>query len=663
MSTLFRRPLLGISRAPSRYGLYVAWPPPSSKGIQSCTVARREDGSVGASRPRDGDLDSDPAEYDGEDAVGSDEYVQSQPSTWSDATHADVHASPRVSASSTLADLEAARRNRKSEWKRRQGGQTFLDHLIVTIRGGKGGNGCAAFHREKFKPVGPPSGGNGGRGSDVYILPTPALTTLSSVPRRVHGLPGGAGQGTWQHGRNAEPTVLRVPVGTVVKELAYDDPRRAPDEWEAEDEGLRELVDVDERRAAWRERRWVHYPQSEDDNVERDAFLLAEKALWHEERDRRRARRQRYLAPLHLDLSKVPNEVQASEADVDAPLGLGKKEYLGHLVARGGIGGVGNPNFVSQTCRSPKFATRGQEGVRITLSLELKILADVGLVGMPNAGKSTLLRALTGGRAKTEVASYAFTTLNPVVGVIRVADDGTFEGELRGMKVFEETVIEEMQELEKQFGEHGNPTSESGLTSSASTFTDTVGFTPPLPSEAPDQEPGFPFDILESFRFTIADNPGLIAGASSNVGLGHSFLRSLERSHALVYVVDLAGEAPWDELSALRDELEAYLPGMSDKARMVVANKADLLVPGDGQGEGSEEAVEHAKGKLRRLEEFVKTEMVVLERTQPGEPPRTRTMDVVPVSAKYGQNMKKVVMLMQGYVEEARGARSDALLV
>ncbi|KAI6022088.1 GTPase [Pisolithus marmoratus] len=569
-----------------------------------------------------------------------------------DDTSSDVYTRASSSSTSTLADLETARRNRKSEWKRRQGGQTFLDHLIVTVRGGKGGNGCVAFHREKFKPMGPPSGGNGGRGSDVYILPTPALTTLSSVPRRVHGLPGGAGQGTWQHGRNAEPTVIRVPVGTVVKELGYDDPRRAPDEWEAEDEAFGELNNEDERKAAWRERRWVHYPRWQDENVERDTFKQAERAVWREDKERRWMRRRRYLDPLWLDLSTaVENEADARERDVDAPLGVGKKEYLGHLVARGGAGGSGNPNFVSQTSRSPKFATKGREGERITLSLELKILADVGLVGMPNAGKSTLLRALTGGRAKTEVASYAFTTLNPIVGVIRVADDGTFEGELRGVKVFEETAIEEERESEKQLAEHADPPSFVLDDQERTSHSEPVV----------DQHPGYPFDILESFRFTISDNPGLIAGASSNIGLGHSFLRSLERSHALVYVVDLAGDAPWDELRALRDELEAYLPEMSDKSRLVVANKADLLVPEGREGHYDEEAVENAKAKLRRLEEFVKTEMVILEGggttggiDETGKRRSRRTMDVIPVSAKYGQNLKKVVLSMKGYVEEAR---------
>ncbi|KAG2092781.1 GTP1/OBG domain-containing protein [Suillus cothurnatus] len=446
------------------------------------------------------------------------------------------------------------RRKRKTEWKRRQGGQSFLDNLVINVRGMQRGDGCVAFHREKWKPMGPPSGGSGGRGGDVYILPTPNLTTLSSIPKRVRGAAGGNGQGTWQNGKNAPPTIIKVPLGTVVRELLPGDSRRAKDEWEAEEESLQGL-DPEERRAKLRDDRWVHYPRYADDN--------AEAALYREERARRWARKQRLLSPINLDLDKT-EEVMISD---DAPLGMGQHEWLGHIVARGGNGGLGNPHFLSPISRSPKFATRGHEGERITLYLELKILADIGLVGMPNAGKSTLLRALTGGRAKTS-CWYAFTTLNPIVGVIRVAEDGTFEGAL--------------------------------------------------------QEPGHDFDVHETFRFTVADNPGLISGASENVGLGHSFLRSMERSLALVYVVDLSQPEPWDELRDLKDELEKYQPGMSDKAHMVIANKADLL-----GGEGDPDA------------EYVKTEMIV--KTPDGE----RILDM-------SQNLKKVVVLMQKYVQQAR---------
>lgn len=466
--------------------------------------------------------------------------------------------------------------------------------------------------------MGPPSGGNGGAGSDVHVLPTPSLTSLSSVPRRIRGAPGAPGRGTWQHGRRAAPTVVRVPLGTVVTRLGRADPRRDPDEWEDEDSVLQEFVPGEERRAAWRARRFVHYPQSQEDNIEREAFRLAEKAVWREVQERRAARTQGYDKPLQWDLESTKDEAgeEAEVADVNAPLGLGKREDLGPMVARGGSGGIGNPNFVSQTCRSPKFATRGQEGEWVTLELELKILADVALVGFPNAGKSTLLRALTGGRARTTVASYAFTTLNPIVGVVRVADDGTFEGELRGVSVYEETAIEERRAAEDQ-----------------PSFS-VLGA-------------GHAFDARETFRFTITDNPGLVAGASDDVGLGHTFLRALERTHALVYVVDLAGPAPWEELRTLREELEAYMPGMSGRARMVLANKADLLV-GEGEEE-HEKAVEGARRKLGRLEEFVKTEMRGDEDEE-----KLCVMDVVPVSAKFGQNLKKVVMLMRGYVEQAR---------
>jgi len=293
------------------------------------------------------------------------------------------------------------------------------------------------------------------------------------------------------------------------------------------------------------------------------------------------------------------------------------------------LGGLGNPHFVSTDNRSPKFATRGLEGERLTLSLELKLLADVGLVGMPNAGKSTLLRALTGGRAKSEVASYAFTTLNPVVGIVRVAEDGTFEGSIAGPSVYDETLTEERQERERM---------ESGAYATALTRNQTSG-EGPEDSDIPTR-PGHHFDLFEKFRFTIADNPGLIERASENVGLGHAFLRSMERSHVLVYVVDLSAEAPWEELGILREELEKYQPGMSEKGCIVVANKADLLA-----SDGNPVEIAKAKAKLKELENYANTKMVL----QDG-----RRLEVIAIAAKFSQNLAKVVALMQKYVQEAR---------
>ncbi|KAH9987749.1 hypothetical protein BJV74DRAFT_978675 [Russula compacta] len=532
-------------------------------------------------------------------------------------------------------ERDALFRRRKTEWKRRQGGETFLDHLIVHVRAGRGGDGCVAFHREKFKPHGPPSGGNGGRGGDVYILPDPHLTTLSFVPSRVRGNAGGQGMGTWQHGRVGAPVILRVPLGTVVRELPRGDPRRAQDEWEAEEEVYAELDSSEERQQRWRERRWVHYPTYEDDNTSRSAFHQAERDLWRAECSMRAAASRRHrcdddAVPLMLDLDRMPPLEAAALASPDAPLGLPRVRQLGTLVASGGAPGYGNPHFQSTTNPSPKFATRGYQGERVTLELELKLLADVGLVGAPNAGKSTLLRALTAGRARSTVAAYAFTTLNPVVGVVRLAEDGSFvgaagaAGEDGAGAVYDETVVEKRRERElMESGAYAESPTRNQGSSLARRDGDAQG------------------PVVEAFRFTIADNPGLIEDASNDVGLGHSFLRSMERSLALVYVVDLSGAAPWDELRMLREELEKYKRGMSGQARMVLANKADLLA-----SDGDPEEVRLAREKLARLEKFVREEM-----DREG-----RVLDVVPTSAKYSQNLRGVVRKLRAYVEEARSA-------
>jgi len=402
----------------------------------------------------------------------------------------------------------------------------------------------------------------------------------------------------------------------VVRELPRDDPRRTQDEWEAEEEVYAHL-DREERRKLWQERRWVHYPTYEDDNTARSAFKQAERDIWRAERGMRSARkRQRDATHLLIDLDHIPPEATAAARAPDAPLGLPRVRQLGTLIASGGAAGYGNPHFLSTTNPSPKFATRGYEGERVTLELELKLLADIGLVGAPNAGKSTLLRALTAGRARSTVAGYAFTTLNPVVGVVRVAEDGSIfggEDEAHGA-VYGETVVEKQREKELM---------ESG------TFAD-------IPTRNRVRE-----DAHEAFRFTIADNPGHIEDASDNVGLGHSFLRSMERSLALIYVVDLSGPTPWDELRMLREELEKYKTGMSNQARMVIANKADLLA-----AEGDPEEVRLAQAKLAGLEKFVRDEMVHGD----------RVLDVVPTSGKYSQNLRSVVRKLRTYVEEARSA-------
>ncbi len=172
------------------------------------------------------------------------------------------------------------------------------------------------------------------------------------------------------------------------------------------------------------------------------------------------------------------------------------------VLARGGRGGRGNPRFATQTNRAPREWEPGEPGEMREVVLELKTIADVGLVGYPNAGKSTLLRTLSAARPR--VAPYPFTTLHPMVGVI----------------------------------------------------------------EYPDYE-----------RITVADIPGLIEGAHDNVGLGHAFLRHIERTVVLAFVLDMGGvdgRQPWEDLRHLREELELYMKGLSKRPALIVANKMDL---------------------------------------------------------------------------------------
>ncbi|EUC61484.1 Obg GTPase [Rhizoctonia solani AG-3 Rhs1AP] len=498
----------------------------------------------------------------------------------------------------TPALAELAKRKRKAEWKRRQSQGNFLDHVIVQARGGKGGDGSVAFHREKFKPFGPPSGGNGARGGDVYILPTPNLTSLASVTRRARAGAGSHGQGEWRHGRKGEDLIIRVPLGTVVRELV--DGRKPKDLWETEEENLQGLSE-EEAEIKRLDKRWVHYPMHEESNLDRDDFKAAQKAIEREERARRREELANVREPMHLDLTHpMSSSLSTSQPCYTRHIDPDK----GYLVASGGAGGYGNPYFLSSTNRSPKYATRGQEGERVALELELKLLADVGLVGLPNAGKSTLLRALTDSRA--EVAPYAFTTLNPQVGIVRVWDDGSFGTRNTGP-------VLDSSEL-----------ASAHLSSSSAHKIKSVG--------------GL---HTEHTRFTIADNPGLIERASENVGLGHSFLKSIERSLVLVYVLDFSAPEPWKELRVLHDELEMYQPGLPSRARLVVANKADLL-PSTNEAE-----VEAAWVKLRRLRD----EVDAIAWDDGGQ---TSPIEVVAISGKHKQNLQVLVGKMMEHVKVAR---------
>jgi GTP-binding protein len=207
----------------------------------------------------------------------------------------------------------------------------FIDEAKIQVHAGKGGDGSAAFRREKFVPRGGPSGGDGGRGGSVWAVADRNINTLVDYRfARIHrAKDGDIGRGADKYGRGADDVVLRMPVGTLIKDAE-------------------------------------------------DGVLLA-------------------------DLAKHGQRA---------------------LLARGGRGGLGNLHFKSSTNRAPRQFTRGEPGENRELALELRVLADVGLLGMPNAGKSTFIRAVSAARPK--VADYPFTTLNPSLGVVRVANDASF---------------------------------------------------------------------------------------------------------------------------------------------------------------------------------------------------------------------------------------------
>jgi GTPase len=281
----------------------------------------------------------------------------------------------------------------------------FIDEAKIYVKAGDGGNGAVAFRREAHVPRGGPSGGNGGRGADVYLEADSQLNTLISFKHKVHfkGSNGNHGAGKNQTGASGDDLVIRVPVGTV----AYD--------------------------------------------VE-SGLLLA-------------------------DLAVSGERV---------------------MVARAGRGGRGNFTFRSPTNQAPRIAENGEPGEERWLRLELKLLADVGIAGVPNAGKSTLLSRVSAARPK--IADYPFTTLQPNLGTVVVGD--------RDM--------------------------------------------------------------------VWADIPGLIEGAHAGAGLGHTFLRHIERTRLVVHLLNGISPDPLGDFDAINQELSLFSPLLANKPQIVVLNKLDL---------------------------------------------------------------------------------------
>ncbi|OAY45784.1 probable GTP-binding protein OBGM, mitochondrial isoform X1 [Manihot esculenta] len=401
------------------------------------------------------------------------------------------------------------------------------DRFTLHAKGGDGGNGCSSFRRSRHDRCGRPDGGNGGRGGDVILECSPVIWDFSGLHHHVNAARGGNGASKSMIGTRGEDKVVQVPVGTVIHLLKGELPSTVQncsktdlDPWE-----LPGTLHTDQSESHWQS-------VSKSTNMEKEA----------EPSD---------ISCGSLTQAKGTSEEFASKQAIQRePVGVEHIHYdvaeltkLGQqiIVARGGEGGLGNvysPDVSKKAKLSKPGVNRdivfdrdmssedqsclssGLPGSEAVLLLELKSIADVGLVGMPNAGKSTLLGALS--RAKPRVGHYAFTTLRPNLGKLKFDD----------------------------------------------------------------------------FSITVADIPGLIKGAHENRGLGHAFLRHIERTKVLAYVLDLAagldgrkGFPPWEQLKDLVLELEHHQEGLSDRPSLVVANKIDEA--------GADEVYEELKRRVQ----------------------------------------------------------------
>ena len=281
----------------------------------------------------------------------------------------------------------------------------FVDYTKVELSAGKGGTGCVSFRREKYIPNGGPDGGNGGRGGNIVAMADNNLHTLqdirySKIYRAKSGSPGSSSMKT---GKDGEDIFIRVPLGTVIRNIESGD---------------------------------------------------------------------------------VAGELIEDTDEI--------------IICKGGIGGKGNVNYKSSTHQTPRYAQSGKEGESGQFEFELKILADVGLVGFPNAGKSTLLSVLS--KAKPKIADYPFTTLEPHLGIVKT-------------------------------GEYQS--------------------------------------------FLMADIPGLIEGASKGKGLGHQFLRHIERNRLLLFLIDGNEPQPALMFEALKNELMSYNKALLLKPVILIRTKGD----------------------------------------------------------------------------------------
>lgn len=394
----------------------------------------------------------------------------------------------------------SAYRNRKREKQ-----VSFSDLRIVKLIAGKGGDGKVSFLREAGRAKGPADGGDGGRGGSIYVQAIQGENSLHKLRNYYKAEEGKSGGSTQLAGRNGKNVLIQVPIGTTVKWI----PNPAETRVESEQilgQGIGKalnkptLLDRDmtvkiqaftdylsPEREQWIQlfrqaypdgEGWIFKEKEEEYFNERDFFRrLNSKVKFYDLISRRR----------ELDYDRLP----LNGIDLDKP-----GEPV--LLLRGGTGGMGNMHFLTRDIRNPRFAKKGRYGIEEHFLFELKLLADIGLVGLPNAGKSTLLRAVSAARPR--VGHWEFTTLNPTIGTISLGI--------------------------------GKPS------------------------------------------FSVADIPGIVRGASDNKGMGLDFLRHIERSGAVAFVLGLDKTDPREDLDTLIAEMGPER--MKGKNVAIIATKADV---------------------------------------------------------------------------------------
>ncbi|KAI8633395.1 obg family GTPase CgtA [Xylariaceae sp. FL1651] len=531
---------------------------------------------------------------------------------------------------------------------------SFTDKARITIQAGGGGHGCISFLREAYLADGPANGGDGGHGGNIYIQAVQGENSLHKLARRriLRAGRGKTGQGSNRGGARGEDVIIQVPVGTVVREIDRIDPMveetllyRQAREKEREYE---KLVREAEAAAQANEETGADGSEAIRLNMElpeppehpnAHKFILYPGISTSERRNitlPRLPRRERLYAqpdaPIHLDLS-VPTA---------RPI----------LLAAGGIGGLGNPHFVSKDRPRPLFATKGERAVRMQLEFELKLLADVGLVGLPNAGKSTLLRALT--RSRARVGNWAFTTLQPNIGTV-VLDNH------KGRPLVNP------RSAERSDSPHAviHDASLGPVVVSQQFGQTQIG-------EAPEPRK----------RFTIADIPGLIEGAHLDRGLGMEFLRHVERAGVLAFVIDLSAGDAVKALKALWTEVGLYARMREDEEREREASER-IDWNGDGTSSGMGQMmvadlpepkneptglhiaakpwfVIATKGDLPGTQENYSSLKEYLDAITDGQEPHPSGVDsawtencvVIPVSAIHGQGVDRIVHWTLGLLDD-----------